>query len=207
MFRLMLITSRRRAFGPLPDVVRSAVQGGVDAVQVREKDMNARELYDLVCRVREAVAGEAPVLVNGRLDVALAAGAEGVHLNSGALPVSAARRIAPPPFLIGYSAHDLADALAVQEGGADYVTFSPVFHTSSKPRSRAVGVDKLAEAARTLKIPVVALGGIAPANVARVLAAGAQAVAAITAINSATVPAYAAKKMFDAIVAAQGAGP
>jgi thiamine-phosphate pyrophosphorylase len=151
-------------------------------IQIREKDLPARELFELV---RHAVDLASPasvkILVNTRFDVALAAGAAGVHLPSGAPSPERWRSLAPPGFLIGVSCHTLPDLLAAERGGADYAVFGPVFPPRSKssdlmPR----GIAGLRQAARSVKIPVLALGGITQENADECAAAGAAGIAAIS---------------------------
>lgn len=203
MFHLMLITDRKRTPGGLETLVRRAVAGGVDIVQIREKDLGAHALLDLA-RAVIAAAGAVPVLINDRLDVALAAGARGVHLGGASIPVDRARAIAPRGFLIGYSAHTVAEALDAERHGADYVTLSPVFPTASKPGAPAIGPAAIAEAVRRLAIPVVALGGITPENLPAVARAGARRVAVISAIGGAADPESAARRMRAILDAAEG---
>jgi thiamine-phosphate pyrophosphorylase len=152
--------------------------GKVDWVQVRDKELPAREL---IAVVRRAMRRVGKVLVNSRVDVALAAGAAGVHLPSGSIAPSEWRRITPVGFLIGVSCHSLEDVLLAESEGADYVVFGPVFDPLSKPPDvPARGVEELGRVARAVRIPVLALGGITEENVADCVAAGAAGVAGIT---------------------------
>src|SRR5206468_2071565 len=119
----------------LLEIIQAALAGGADRIQVREKDLGGRELLDLARAVVESAksaGGRAQVLVNDRLDVALAAKAAGVHLPGESLPIQSARRVAPARFLVGRSVHSLADALKAQKEGADYVILGPIFPTPSK---------------------------------------------------------------------------
>lgn len=174
----------------LSGVIRSAVHVGVDWIQIREKDLTGREAFALV---REAlgIAQESPVprnariIVNDRLDVALASGAAGVHLGSQSVP---ARRVVewrragntPANFLIGASCHSLDEALAAEQAGADYIFFGPIFATPSKARFGAPqGLDRLATVCSRVKIAVLAIGGVNPDNAVDCLLAGAAGIAAI----------------------------
>lgn len=197
-FSLYLITDRKQLpAGDLCAAVEGALRGGVRAVQLREKDLASRELYELALGLREITSRYgARLFINDRLDIALAAGADGVHLGESSLPVGRVRRIAGEGILIGVSCHGLEGALAAQQEGADFITFSPVFFTPSKAcYGEPVGVERLAEACRLLRIPVFALGGIKADNVHAVLKLGARGVALISAILAAGDPEAAASEM------------
>lgn len=186
--------------GLVPDLVaavRAAVAGlppGAVAVQLREKAMPARDLLGLA-RALQAVCGPAgqPLLVNDRLDVALAAGAAGVHLPATGFAPEEARRLLPPGALVGVSCHSAEEVARAAAGGADFATFGPLFDTPSKRRFGApVGLARLAEAAR-LGLPLLGLGGVDLANAAQVVAAGAHGVAAIRAWLGAPDPGAAVR--------------
>lgn len=194
-FSLYLITDRHHTAGrPLLDVLEAALSGGVRAVQLREKDLSVAELYDLAWEVRRLTARyDARLMINDRIDVALAVEADGVHLGSSSLPVTAARRIAPD-LLIGYSSHGVSEAAAALAKGADFVTFGPVFATPSKTAYGApVGLAELARANTLSAGPVFALGGVKPENLAQVAATGCYRIALISAILAAPDPAAAAE--------------
>ncbi len=190
-FTLYLITDRHQTAGrPLLTVVEEALSGGVRAVQMREKDLSAREQYELAWDLRALTARyDAKLIINERVDLALAVGADGVQVGCQSLPVTAVRRIAPD-ILIGYSSHALGEAAAALAKGADFVTFSPVFFTPSKASyGPPVGLDALQEACARLKKPVFALGGIGLQNVAQVRGAGCGHIALISGILAADDPA------------------
>ncbi len=152
--------------------------GDVDWVQVRDKELPAREL---IAVVRRAMGRVAKVLVNTRVDVALAAGAAGVHLPSGSIAASEWRQITPAGFLIGVSCHSLDGVVMAEREGADYVAFGPVFAPLSKTSDLTPrGLEELGRVARAVTIPVLALGGITWENAASCVAAGAAGVAGIT---------------------------
>ena len=152
----------------------------VDWVQIRDKELWGRELLDLVRRVM-ALPNAVRVLVNTRVDVAIAAGAAGVHLPAGSVAASEWRAITPPGFLIGVSCHGFEDVVRAEAEGADYVVFGPVFSPLSKTSDLAPrGLGELARVARAVKIPVLALGGITWENAAACVDAGAAGVAGIT---------------------------
>lgn len=176
------------ALTPLLEQIRIAIAGGVDWIQIREKDLPANVLLALV---RDAVAAakssprRARVVVNDRLDVALAGGAAGVHLGTESIPAQEVVRWcrsgnAPAPFLVGVSCHSLEEARDAEEAGANYVYFGPVFETPSKRAlGPAQGIARLTEVCRTVRIPVLAIGGIDEENGADCIRAGAAGLAAI----------------------------
>jgi thiamine-phosphate pyrophosphorylase len=157
------------------------VAAGVDLIQIREKDLATRPLLELAeAAVARARGTATRILVNDRLDVALAARADGVHLPGHGFPVAEVRRVYLE-LLIGASCHSLDELHAAENGGADFAVFGPVLAPLSKAAERpALGVGKLAEAVRAVKIPVLALGGITVENAAECLRAGAAGLAAIT---------------------------
>lgn len=169
----------------LGDAIRRASAAGADWIQIREKDLGGGALVDLVrSAVNETRANGTRVLVNDRLDVALAANAAGVHLGENSLPaeaVSAWRQSCRrTDFLIGVSCHSLESARAAERGGADYVFFGPVFATPSKAAFGAPqGLERLREVCASVKIPVLAIGGINSENTRECVAAGAAGIAAI----------------------------
>ncbi len=196
-FSLYLITDRHQTAGrPLLEVVEAALSGGLRAVQLREKDLPVPELYELAWDLRALTSRyDARLLINDRIDVALAVEADGVHLGKNSLPVTAARRIAPD-LLIGYSSHAVGEAAAALAKGADFVTFGPVFPTPSKAAyGEPLGLNALAEACSRLRGPLFALGGVKQANLAQVTAVGCHRVALISDILAAPDPAAAAESL------------
>ena len=179
-----MITDRRRladSDDALVERVAAAAAAGVDLVQVRERDMEGRDLSRLVARCLDAVRGtRTRILVNDRLDVALTAGAHGVHLRSDSMPASRARSLAPIGFLIGRSVHSLAEAVTASEGGGlDYLLFGTVFATASKPGQAPAGVNALAEISASLRLPVLGVGGITRQTAAQLEETGCAGFAAI----------------------------
>jgi thiamine-phosphate pyrophosphorylase len=201
-FSLYLITDRMQTAGrSLPAVVADALRGGLRAVQLREKDLAAGQLFELAVELRQLTSEYgAKLLINDRIDVALAVDADGVHLGKGGLPVAEARRILGNSRLIGYSAHSTDEAARAQVDGADFVTLGPVYLTPSKaPYGEPLGLNALTEAAGVVTIPVFALGGVKPSSVAEVLSAGARGVALISAIMTAQDPALATESLLRTI--------
>ena len=183
---LCFVTDRRR-FGvswedALVNRVRAAAVEGVHLIQIRERDLDGGSLTRLVAACVNAVRGTpARVLVNDRFDVAVAAGAQGVHLRGDSFPASRVRACAPPGFLIGRSVHSVSDAAATADGGAvNYLIFGTVFESSSKPERGAAGLHELAAVASATRIPVLAIGGMTFGRIADVMRAGAAGVAGIS---------------------------
>jgi thiamine-phosphate diphosphorylase len=178
-----MITDRRRLGGDdaLVQRVAAAAAAGVNLVQVRERDMDVRDLSRLVARCVTAVAPtRTRILVNDRLDVALAAGAHGVHLRSDSVPASRARSLAPIGFLIGRSVHSVAEAVvACDGGGADYLLFGAIFATASKPGYTPAGVEALARVAAAVTVPVLGVGGITAETAPQLAGTGCAGFAAI----------------------------
>ena len=158
------------------------IHSGVDFVQIREKDLSDRELYELALEARRAASGTScRILVNGRADIALAAGAHGVHLPAAALRASDLRSWLPRGFLIGVSTHSVRDVRRAAAAGADYVLLGPIYPTESKLRyGLPIGLGPVRRACRNIAIPVIGLGGILPEHVSPVRAAGAAGVAGIS---------------------------
>jgi thiamine-phosphate pyrophosphorylase len=190
------------------DVVRAALAGGARSIQLRGKDQPAREQAALArALLRETRRCGALLFVNDRLDVALAAGADGAHLGQDDLPMDAARRIAPPGFLVGISAETPELARAAEVAGADYVGTGPVYATGSKADAGdAVGCGRIEEVARAVRIPVVGIGGIEAGNAGEVVRAGAAGVAVISAVMRAADPERATRRLLDAVAAARRGG-
>jgi thiamine-phosphate pyrophosphorylase len=191
-FRLYFITDRWNTAGrSLVDVVHATLDGGVRAVQLREKDLEGGALYRLAVQLRELTARyRARLLINDRLDVALAVDADGVHLGQTSFPVAVARRLVGPGKLIGVSTHNPQEIAAA--AGADFIVFGPVYFTPSKaPYGEPQGLVRLREAVVCSQVPVLAIGGIQTQKVADVLAAGAHGISVISAISAAPDPAQA----------------
>jgi len=186
-FRLYLITDRRLIthHASLITAVREALRGGVRAIQLREKDLGTRELLSLAYKMRRLTAKyRARLFINDRLDIALAVGADGVHLTQRSVPVDAVRSaIGVSPLLIGVSTHSLNEAIKAERGGADFITLGPVYRTPSKLRyGPPIGLETLKEVCERVRIPVFAIGGIKARRIGQVMKAGAYGVAMISEI-------------------------
>ncbi len=200
-FGLYLITDRRLVKGPFYEVIEEALKGGVEALQLREKDLTAGELYAMACRLREITSRYgAKLFINDRVDVALAAGADGVHLAQAGLPLRAVRKVTGGKILAGLSTHTLREALDAEAAGADFITFGPVFETPSKRRyGPPRGLGELEDVAGRVSLPVFGLGGIKAGNVADLLRAGAAGVALISAILASRRPGEEAERFIAAL--------
>lgn len=201
-FKLYLVTDRHQTCGrPLAEVVRQALDGGVTAVQLREKDLTGAELYRLAVDMRGLTAEYgARLIINDRSDIAQAVDADGVQIGVKSLPVAEVRRQLGAEKLIIYSAHAVEEAAQAGMDGADMVTFGPVYHTPSKSGHGApCGVAHLSKAVHTLNIPVLALGGIKLDNSSYVLSSGCRGIAVISAILSEAAPREAAASLLKKI--------
>lgn len=185
------ITDRKSCPIPLIDNIRQAINAGIDFIQIREKDLPARVLYELASQALGLASGSrARILVNDRLDVALAARLDGIHLGQQSLPPREVRyEYSDPSFLLGVSTHSLKEIDLLHGVAINFVTFGPVFHTPSKAAyGDPVGLSSLQETVRSTKIPVLALGGINRQNFRACLSHGAAGIAAIRLFQDPTDP-------------------
>ncbi len=204
---LYLVTDERLSKGrPTAEIVRAAIRGGVDAVQLRGKDLPIREQL-AIGRALRAITREAGVLfiVNDRVDLALALDADGVHVGQDDLPADVVRRLVGPDLIVGVSAATIAEARAALEEGADYIGVGPIWGTATKADAgEAVGPGLITTLKGAVDLPMVGIGGIGAANAAQVIAAGGAGVAVVSAIVSAADPEAAARDLKARIVAARG---
>jgi len=203
---LYLVTDRGLSRGrSTVDIVRAAVAGGATCVQLREKECSTRQFVAEALAVRELLTGTGvPLIINDRIDVALAVGADGVHLGQTDMHIADARRVVGSSMLIGISAECVEDAVRAQAEGADYIGISPVFSTPTKTDTApALGLDGVALIRSVVSLPMVGIGGIGPANAAEVIRAGCDGVAVVSAIVSAPNPREAAAKLKAIIRAAK----
>jgi thiamine-phosphate pyrophosphorylase len=200
-FSLCLVTDRALVTGALEDAVETCLAAGLRAVQLREKDLPARNLLAMARKLRESTRRHgAKLFVNDRADVALAVGADGVHRTGSSLPVTALRAIIPPGFLIGASVHSVVEARAAESEGADFLFFGPIYDTPSKRRyGPPQGLAELERVASAVGLSVFAIGGVTPARVAELGRAGASGVAVIGAILGVERPGDAVKTFLDAL--------
>ena len=202
---LTLITDRRLCERlSLEEAVARAVGGGINVVQLREKDLAAAELVPLADHLRAITRDKALLIVNSRLDVALLCGADGVHLPERGPSVAATRRLAGDGLIIGRSVHSAEEAVKAEEEGADYVQVGAIFPTRSHPGPPA-GPGLVESVAARVTIPIVAVGGITARNVGEVMQAGARGAAVISAILGSPSPGAAARRLAEAMVEAAAA--
>ena len=201
-FSLYLITDREQTEGRgLVETVEAALKGGVGAVQLREKDLSARELMSLGRELRVLTRRYgARLLINDRVDIALALDCDGVHLGQRSITPRDARQLLGGKMLVGVSTHTFAEAALAEEEGADFITFGPVYPTPSKARyGEPVGVGRLRSVRERCALPLFALGGVKKEQVAEVAGAGADGVAVISAILASEHPEEAAATLLGAL--------
>jgi len=184
---LYVVTDEGRSRGlSHTQIAERALAGGADAIQLRDKTLGGRALMGHARAIRRTTAAAGKLfIVNDRLDIALASGADGVHLGREDLALGDARALIPRGFIIGVTVHNVAEALEAERGGADYIGLSPIFQTGSKgDAGPACGLMTLRKVKRAVRIPLVAIGGIGPSNALEVLEAGADGLAVISAVVS-----------------------
>ncbi|MGB9906706.1 MAG: thiamine phosphate synthase [Candidatus Saccharicenans sp.] len=194
---LYLVTDRRLAGNrPLTDLVQQAVAGGVTVVQLREKDCSSRQYLELALALKKILPPEIPLIINDRLDVALAAAADGLHLGQSDLPPEVARRYLEPGAIIGLTVENPEQLAEAENLPVDYLAISPIFLTPTKTDTGpAWGLQGLVQARKLTRRPLLAIGGINETNVAEVIKAGADGVAVVSAICAAPDPELAARKL------------
>lgn len=194
--RLYLVTDSASLRGrPLADVVLAAVQGGVSCVQLREKSLPTRDFVVLACAMKTLLGPlNVPLIINDRVDVALACGAEGVHLGQSDMPVALARHLLPAQVFVGLSVETEADVMLAAGQAVDYLGVSPIFTTPTKTDTLAPwGLDGLRRVRAMTNLPLVAIGGIQLPNAMAVVDAGADGLAVVSALCSADDPCAAAR--------------
>ncbi len=191
--RLYVLVSSAVCGPSMRECARAAITGGADAIQLREKDISDAQFLALAAEMRELTDETGKIfIVNDRADIAAIVGADGVHLGQHDLPVAEVRRLLRPGAIVGRSSHNLAQARAAVNEGADYVSVGPVFETTTKDAGPAVGPDLVKEVSAEIPLPVVPVGGITEKNVSQLVAAGAKRVAVCAGVCSVN-PAAAAK--------------
>lgn len=197
-FDLYLVSDRRQTRPrDLLWVVERALDGGVKGIQLREKDLGGRELFDLAEKVKAlCVDRQASLFINDRVDVALAVDADGIHLGGASIPIEAARALVGTDKLIGVSTHSVREAEEAERAGADFLLFGPIYFTPSKSDyGTPQGLSPLKEVVKKTSIPVYAIGGIKVENIGDVKEAGVRGIALISAIMSSADPCRATQEI------------
>ena len=196
-WRLYVIVDASAASGrDLAWIADQAIQGGADVLQLRDKQASTKQVIEeaeSVLRVTRAAG--VPLLINDRIDVAVAVGADGVHLGQDDLPASVARAILPAGRLVGASTHSLEQALEADRQGVDYLAVGPLYPTPTKPGYASVGLGLIAQVKAQVRRPVVVIGGVDQARLPEVLAAGAECVAVVRAVCGTRDPKAAAREL------------
>ncbi len=203
-FGVYLVTDAALSEGrSTPEIVEAAIEGGVDIVQLREKDRSANDRYRLGLELRERTeAAEVPLIVNDRIDIAEAIDADGVHLGDDDLPISVARELLGPNAILGRSVSTPEAAREAERAGADYLGVGSVYGTTSKEtdsEQSEIGLDRVRAIREATTLPFVGIGGVTPENAADVVSAGADGVAVISAITGAEDPENATRRLSDAV--------
>ncbi len=202
---LYLVTDRRLSNLPFFQMIKKAVEGGVTIIQLREKSLSTKEFIEEALEVKKIIEGKnIPLIINDRVDVALAVNADGVHLGNEDMPVEIARRILGKKFIIGASAGSVLEAVEKSEKGADYIAVSPVFSTPTKPDAGSpLGLDGIRRIKESVRVPVIGIGGINRENVIDVIKSGADGVAVVSAIVSSPDPEESARELRELIAKAK----
>jgi len=198
LWDVYLVTDRAFSRGrSTPEIVQAAIRGGISVVQLREKDLSTRDFHTEAAQIRELLrSADIPLIINDRIDIALAVDADGVHLGQDDMPVGIARKILGPDRIIGLSLNQLNDINEEAFAFADYLAVSPVFSTATKMDTAAEwGLEGLKKARNLTDMPLVAIGSIKQENAGEVVMAGADCVAVVTAIVSAEDPEMATRAL------------
>jgi thiamine-phosphate pyrophosphorylase len=201
-FRLLLVTDRRQTKGrPLVPLLQRVLTAAAPAIQLRERDLSARELMTLAREVQALTASHrSQLLINDRIDVALALEGVGVHLRSKSLPVPVARQMLGAQRLLGISVHAVEEAVQAESQGVDYIVLGPIYETPSKQMfGPPLGIHTLEKACKLVRVPIIGIGGVTAARAREMRCAGAFGAAVITAILSATDVESAASELLDAV--------
>ena len=184
---------------PLEEVVVEAVAGGVGMVQLREKSLSTGELYELAAKLRIVTQGKALLIINDRLDVALAVDADGVHLPSNSLPSCAVKKLGGGRLLVGRSVHSVEEAVAAESDGVDYLILGTIYGTASHPGHPPSGPGLIEAVKARVRTHLYAIGGISASNADEVMSAGADGVAVIRSILGAPDPGIAAREIAEIV--------
>ncbi len=196
-YSLYLCTDRRLMTSPTIEAsAESALRGGTTVIQLREKDCSSREFYELGLRVKKITdAYHAPLIINDRVDIALAVGAAGVHVGQGDLPCKVVREIVGPDMIVGVSAATLEEAVRAEEDGADYLGVGAMYATATKTDTRPVSMEELLKIRAAVKIPIVVIGGINKQTLGNFKGTGVNGLAVVSAIVAQPDPEAAAREL------------
>ena len=196
-YSLYLCTDRRLMTSPTIEAsAESALRGGTTVIQLREKDCSSREFYELGLRVKKITdAYHAPLIINDRVDIALAVGAAGVHVGQGDLPCKVVREMVGPDMIVGVSAATLDEAVQAEEDGADYLGVGAMYATATKTDTRPVSMEELLKIRAAVKIPIVVIGGINKQTLGNFKGTGVNGLAVVSAIVAQPDPEAAAREL------------
>ena len=196
-YSLYLCTDRRLMTSPTIEAsVESALRGGTTVIQLREKDCSSREFYELGLRVKKITERyNAPLIINDRVDIALAVGAAGVHVGQGDLPCKVVREIVGPDMIVGVSAATLDEAVQAEQDGADYLGVGTMYATATKTDTRPVSMEELLKIRAAVKIPIVVIGGINKQTLGNFKDTGVDGLAVVSAIVAQPDPEAAAREL------------
>lgn len=201
-YSVYLVTDRDLARGRTTlEIVAAAIRGGVSCIQLREKTCSTGEFIDEALAIRSLLARhEIPLIINDRVDVALAVKADGIHLGQKDMPCSMARQLIPESMIVGISVESLDDAVAAQKDGADYLGVSPIYPTPTKTdTAQALGLEGLRSIRSEVDLPLVGIGGLNADNAAAVIYNGADGVAVVSAIVAADDPEAATRDLIEIV--------
>ena len=196
-YSIYLVTERDRMdIDTFCNVVEDSIRGGVSIVQLREKTSTTRDFFELACRIRQVTAYHAvPLIINDRLDIVLAVGADGLHVGADDLPVAEARRLLGEKYILGATAATVATAIRAEADGADYIGSGAIHATPTKPDKPVLALSDLTRIRQAVKVPVVAIGGIMLEDVEEIRRTGVAGIAVVRAIRGSENPALAAIKL------------
>ena len=196
-YSLYLCTDRRLMTSPTIEAsAESALRGGTTVIQLREKDCSSREFYELGLRVKKITERyNAPIIINDRVDIALAVGAAGVHVGQGDLPCKVVREIVGPDMIVGVSAATLDEAVQAEQDGADYLGVGAMYATATKTDTRPVSMEELLKIRAAVKIPIVVIGGINKQTLGNFKGTGVDGLAVVSAIVAQPDPEAAAREL------------
>jgi len=202
LWDLYLVTDRVLSLNrPIYEIVKRAIEGGTTVIQLREKELSTHEFINEALEIKGFLKGRnVPLIINDRVDVALAVDADGVHLGKDDMPIEYAKRILPEDKIIGLSVESVQDAIIADKKGADYLGVSPIYTTPTKPElETGLGLEGLRQIREVTELPLVAIGGLKAFNTADVIKNGADGIAVVSAICSAPDPKKAAEELISVI--------